>query len=38
MFECNFVIADYASKLETNTDPVILGMTIIGKFKDIISR
>ena len=38
MFECNFVIADYTSKLETNTDPVILGMTIIGKFKDIISR
>jgi DNA polymerase III delta prime subunit len=38
MFECNFIIADYASKLETNTDPIILGMTIIGKFRDIISR
>ena len=38
MFECNFIIADYSSKLETNTDPIILGMTIIGKFRDIISR
>jgi len=38
MFECNFIISDYASKLETNTDPIILGMTIIGKFRDIISR
>ena len=37
LFECNFVIADYASKLETNTDPIILGLTIIGKFRDILS-
>jgi DNA polymerase III delta prime subunit len=38
MFECNYVVSDYASKLETNTDPIILGMTIIGKIRDIISR
>jgi DNA polymerase III delta prime subunit len=37
LFECNFIIADYSSKLETNTDPIILGMTIIGKFKDILN-
>ena len=37
LFECNFVIADYASKLETETDPIILGMTIIGKLKKILS-
>jgi DNA polymerase III delta prime subunit len=37
LFECNYIIADYTSKLETNTDPIILGMTIIGKFKDILN-
>ena len=38
MFECNYVVSDYASKLDTNTDPIILGMTIIGKIRDIIRR
>ena len=38
MFECNYVVSDYASKLETNTDPIILGMTIVGKIRDIIRR
>jgi DNA polymerase III delta prime subunit len=36
LFECNYVIADYTSKLEGNTDPIILGMTIIGKLRDIL--
>jgi DNA polymerase III delta prime subunit len=36
LFECNYVIADYTSKLETNTDPIVLGMTIIGKFRKIL--
>jgi DNA polymerase III delta prime subunit len=36
LFECNFVISDYSSKLETNTDPIVLGLTIIGKFRDIL--
>lgn len=36
LFECNYVISDYSSKLEGNTDPIILGMTIIGKFRDIL--
>jgi len=36
LFECNYVIADYTNKLETNTDPIVLGMTIIGKFRDIL--
>ena len=36
LFECNYVIADYTSKLETNTDPIVLGMTIIGKLRDIL--
>lgn len=37
LFECNFVISDYTSKLETNTDPIVLGMTVIGKFRDILA-
>lgn len=36
LFECNYVISDYSSKLEGNTDPIILGMTIIGKFRGIL--
>jgi len=37
LFECSYIITDYASKLETNTDPIILGMTILGKFRDILN-
>lgn len=37
LFECNYVVADYTSLLETNTDPIILGMTVIGKFRDILN-
>jgi DNA polymerase III delta prime subunit len=36
LFECNYIIADYTSKLETNTDPIVLALTIIGKFRDIL--
>lgn len=36
LFETAYVIADYSYKLETQTDPIILGMTIIGKFKEIL--
>jgi DNA polymerase III delta prime subunit len=36
LFEVNYIISDYASKLETQTDPVILGMTVIGKIRQII--
>lgn len=36
LFECNYIIADYTSKLETNTDPIILGLTVIGKFRDTL--
>jgi DNA polymerase III delta prime subunit len=37
LFECNYIIANYSSKLETNTDPIVLGMTIIGKLRDILN-
>lgn len=36
LFECNFIIADYSNLLTTSTDPIILGMTIIGKFRKIL--
>ena len=36
LFECNFIISDYSSKLETNTDPIVLGLTIVGKLRDIL--
>jgi DNA polymerase III delta prime subunit len=35
LFDCNFIISDYSQLLETNTDPIILGMTIIGKFRNL---
>ena len=38
LFECNFIISDYSSKLETNTDPLVLGMTVIGKFIDTLKE
>jgi len=38
LFECNYVIADYASKLESQTDPIILGMAIMGKIRDIVNK
>jgi len=37
LFECAYIITDYSSKLETNTDHIILGMTIIGKFRDLLN-
>jgi len=36
LFNLNYIISDYTSMLETNTDPIILGMTVIGKFRDIL--
>lgn len=37
LFELNYIISDYSSKLETSTDPIILGMTVIGKFRNILN-
>jgi len=36
LFKCNYVISDYRSKLDGQTDPILLGMTVIGKFRDIL--
>ncbi len=38
LFETSYVVADYTQKLETATDPIILGITIIGKFRDILKN
>lgn len=37
LFKCNYVISELREKLETKTDPLILGMTLIGKFRDILN-
>ena len=37
LFECNYIIADYSPLLNTNTDPIILGMTILGKFRETVN-
>jgi DNA polymerase III delta prime subunit len=36
LFECNSIISDYSSKLESNTDPIVLGLTIVGKLRNIL--
>lgn len=36
LFECNYIISDYADKLDSNTDPIILGLTVIGKLRDTL--
>lgn len=37
LFKCNYVISELREKLEGSTDPIILGMTLIGKFRDILN-
>jgi len=36
LFKCNYIVSDYRSKLDGQSDPILLGMTIIGKFRDIL--
>jgi DNA polymerase III delta prime subunit len=36
LFEANFIISELHFKLESNTDPIILGMTLIGKFRQLL--
>ena len=39
LFNFGYIISDYSYKLDSNTtDPIVLGMTIIGKFKDILKE
>jgi DNA polymerase III delta prime subunit len=35
LFQVTYVVCDYQKLLESNTDPIVLGMTVIGKIRDI---
>jgi len=35
LFKVNYIVCDYGHLLETNTDPIILGMTIMGKIREL---
>jgi DNA polymerase III delta prime subunit len=37
LFNCNYIISDYGIKLSEVSDPIVLGMTIIGKFRDVLN-
>lgn len=37
LFMCNKIISDYKPLLEDSTDPLILGMTVIGSIKSILA-
>ena len=38
LFETSYIISDYHNKLETSIDPIILGITVVGKFRDILKK
>ena len=38
LFECNNIISDYRFRLDSKTDPIVLGMTVIGKFKKLLNQ
>jgi hypothetical protein len=38
LFEINYIVSENHFKLETQTDPVILAMTVIGKIRDVVSK
>lgn len=35
LFQINYIICQHQHLLETNTDPIILGMTVLGKLRDL---
>lgn len=35
LFQANNIITEHTRLLETNTDPIVLGMTVIGKFREL---
>jgi DNA polymerase III delta prime subunit len=38
MFKFNKIISEYKPKLESSLDPIVLGMSIIGEFKELSSN
>jgi DNA polymerase III delta prime subunit len=35
LFQVNYIITEHTKLLETNTDPIVLGMTVVGKIRDL---
>jgi DNA polymerase III delta prime subunit len=35
LFKVNYVICEHTKLLETNTDPIVLGMSVIGKIREL---
>jgi DNA polymerase III delta prime subunit len=38
LFETSYIITEYTPKLDSAIDPIILGMTVVGKFRDILKN
>jgi len=38
LFETSYIITEYTSKLDSAIDPIILGMTVVGKFRDVLKN
>jgi DNA polymerase III delta prime subunit len=38
LFEVCYIVTEYIKLIETNTDPIILGMTVIGKIREIFNN
>ena len=38
LFEVNYIVSENHYKIETQTDPVILAMSVIGKIRDIVCK
>ncbi len=36
LFDCNYILSDYSSKIESVSDPLILAMTVVGKYRDTL--
>ena len=35
LFQVNYIISEYKKLLETSTDPIIVGMSVVGKMRDL---
>ena len=37
LFKANYIVCDYSLHLEKSTDPIVLGMTIVGKLRELFA-
>ena len=35
LFQVNYIITEHSKLLETNTDPIVLGMSVLGRIRDL---